>query len=161
MHVYIRPAMHLYITHTFYFEIYTSPIEGIQLMSIAGYEAFVFVCFFASKTLCAALHMAAVGRPYSPVCLFIRLFLHVTCIYDYVILCHCTLAAALYFEQSSCDELMEFKQIQTRAQPEESLKHNHSCTNISPRTRPLLLHSGDRFVQLWLCFNDSSGCALV
>ena len=48
--------------------------------------------------------------------------------YDYVILCHCTLAAALYFEQSSCDELMEFKQIQTRAQPEESLKHNHSCT---------------------------------
>ena len=59
---------------------------------------------------------------------FFRLFLHVTCIYDYVILCHCTLAAALYFEQSSCDELMEFKQIQTRAQPEESLKHNHSCT---------------------------------
>ena len=53
---------------------------------------------------------------------------HVTCIYDYVILRHCTLAAALYFEQSSCDELMEFKQIQTRAQPEESLKHNHSCT---------------------------------
>ena len=51
------------------------------------------------------------------------------------------LAAALYFEQSSCDELMEFKQIQTRAQPEESLKHNHSCTNMSPRTRPLLLHS--------------------
>ena len=41
--------------------------------------------------------------------LTIRLFLHVTCIYDYVILCHCTLAAALYFEQSSCDELMEFK----------------------------------------------------
>ena len=27
---------------------------------------------------------------------------------------------------------MEFKQIQTRAQPEESLKHNHSCTNLSP-----------------------------
>ena len=47
-------------------------------------------------------------------------------------ICHCTLAAALYFEQSSCDELMEFKQIQTRAQPEESLKHNHSCTNLSP-----------------------------
>ena len=77
-----------------------------------------------------------------------RLFLHVTCRCDYVILtrpqrtrplllhcvilCHCTLAAALYFEQSSCDELMEFKQIQTRAQPEESLKHNHSCTNLSP-----------------------------
>ena len=91
----------------------------------------------------------------------LRLFLHVTCIYDYVLLCHCTLAAALYFEQSSCDELMEFKQIQTRAQPEESLKHNHSCTNMSPRTWPLLLHSGDRFVQLWLCFNDSLGCALV
>ena len=59
----------------------------------------------------------------------VRLFLHVTCIYDYVILCYCTLAAALYFEQSSCDELMEFKQIQTRAQPEESLKHNRSCTH--------------------------------
>ena len=44
---------------------------------------------------------------------------------DCIILCHCTLAAALYFEQSNCDELMEFKQIQTRAQPEESLKHNH------------------------------------
>ena len=56
-------------------------------------------------------------------------------IYDCVILCHCTLAAALYFEQSSCDELMEFKQIQTRAQPEESLKHNHSCTNLSPERR--------------------------
>ena len=80
-------------------------------------------------------------------------------IYDYVILCHCTLAAALYFEQSSCDEIMEFKQIQTRAQPEESLKRNHSCTNLSPRTWPLLLvHSSDRFVQLWLCFNDSSCC---
>ena len=61
--------------------------------------------------------------------------------YSCVILCHCTLAAALYFEQSSCDELMEFKPIQTRAQPEESLKHNHR--------------------QVWLCFNDSSGCALV
>ena len=46
-------------------------------------------------------------------------------LYDCVILCHCTLAAALYFERSSCDELMEFKHIQTRAQPEESLKHNH------------------------------------
>ena len=65
------------------------------------------------------------------------LFLHVTCIYDYVILCHCTLAAALYFEQSSCDELMEFKQIQTRAQPEESLKHNQHVTEDTP----LLLHS--------------------
>ena len=46
-------------------------------------------------------------------------------LYDCVILCHCTLAAALYFEQSTYDELMEFKQIQTRAQPEESLKRNH------------------------------------
>ena len=34
-------------------------------------------------------------------------------------------------EQSSCDELMEFKQIQTRAQPKEALKHNHSCTMMS------------------------------
>ena len=66
------------------------------------------------------------------------LFLHVTCtsttsLQCVIILCHCTLAAALYFEQSSCDELMEFKQIQMRAQPEESLKHNH----LSPRTWPL------------------------
>ena len=29
-------------------------------MSIAGYEAFVCVCFFVYKTLCAALHMASV-----------------------------------------------------------------------------------------------------
>ena len=26
------PAMHLYITHALYFEIYTSPLEGIQLI---------------------------------------------------------------------------------------------------------------------------------
>ena len=41
------------ITHALYFEIYTTPLEGIQLMSIAGYEAFVCVCFFAFKTLCS------------------------------------------------------------------------------------------------------------
>ena len=64
------PAMYLYITHALYFDIYTTPLEGIQLMSIAGYEAYVFVCFMY-KTLCATLHMAAVGRPYSPVCVFI------------------------------------------------------------------------------------------
>ena len=41
------PAVHLYITHALYFEIYTPPLEGIQLMStIAGYEAFICVCFF-------------------------------------------------------------------------------------------------------------------
>ena len=39
------------------------PLEGIQLMSIAGYEAFVCVCFIAYKTLCAALHTASVGCP--------------------------------------------------------------------------------------------------
>ena len=49
-----------------------------------------------------------------------RLFLHVTCTSNDIIVQLCD-------EQSSCDELMEFKQIQTRAQPEESLKHNHSC----------------------------------
>ena len=37
-------------------------------------------------------------------------------------------------EQSSCDELMEFKQIQTRAQPEEALKHNHSCNDVIAST---------------------------
>ena len=41
----MRPAMHLYITHALYFEIYTTLLEVIQLMSIAGYEAFVCVCF--------------------------------------------------------------------------------------------------------------------
>ena len=74
----------------------------------------LFVCLFLSVSAAAF------------VCLFVP---HVAkleinpvhrLLYDCVILCHCTLAAALYFEQSSCDELMEFKQIQTRAQPEES-----------------------------------------
>ena len=40
----------------------------------------------------------------------------------------CMFSGHSYRCSSSCDELMEFKQIQTRAQPEESLKHNHSCT---------------------------------
>ena len=39
-------------------------LEGIQLMSIARYEAFVSVRFFVYKTLCAALHMASVGCRY-------------------------------------------------------------------------------------------------
>ena len=51
--MYGRPAMHLYITQSLYFAMYTKPLEGIQLMSIAGYEAFVCVCF-VYKTLCAA-----------------------------------------------------------------------------------------------------------
>ena len=50
----MRPATHLYITHILYFEIYTTLLEVIQLMSIAGYEAYVCVCFFIYKTLCAA-----------------------------------------------------------------------------------------------------------
>ena len=37
------------------------PLEGIQLMSIAGYEVFICVCFFVYKTLCAALHIAAMS----------------------------------------------------------------------------------------------------
>ena len=57
----MRPAMHLYITHALYFEIYTTLLEDIQLMSIAGYEAYVCVCLLVYKTLCAALHTAAVG----------------------------------------------------------------------------------------------------
>ena len=50
----MRPAMHLYITHVLYFEIYTTLLAVIQLMSIARYEAYVCVCFFMYKTLCAA-----------------------------------------------------------------------------------------------------------
>ena len=45
--------------------------EGIQLMSIAGYEAFVCVCFFLYKTVCAAfirLPWDARSRPY--MCLY-------------------------------------------------------------------------------------------
>ena len=37
--------------------------QVIQLMSIAGYETYVCMCFFVYKTLCAAIHMAAVGHP--------------------------------------------------------------------------------------------------
>ena len=44
----MQPVMHLYITHALYFEIYTPSLEGIQLMSIAGYEVLVCVCFFVS-----------------------------------------------------------------------------------------------------------------
>ena len=44
-----------HIMHALYFEIYTTLLEVIQLMSIAGYEAYVCVCFFVYKTLCAAL----------------------------------------------------------------------------------------------------------
>ena len=59
-----------------------------------------------------------------------RLFLHVTCTSNDIIV-QLWLCFNDSVEQSSCDELMEFKQIQTRAQPEESLKHNHSCTMMS------------------------------
>ena len=45
----MRPAMQFYITHALYFKIYTPFREGIQLMSIAGYDAFVCVRFFAYK----------------------------------------------------------------------------------------------------------------
>ena len=60
-----------YITHAVYFEIYTTLLEVIQLMSIAGYEAYVCVCFFMYKTLCPAfiwLPWDACSRPY--VCLY-------------------------------------------------------------------------------------------
>ena len=43
-------------------------------MSITGYETFLFVCSFAYKTLCAALHMAAVERPSSPVCVLYLMY---------------------------------------------------------------------------------------
>ena len=42
-----------YITHALKFEIYTTLLEIIQLMFIAGYEAYVCVCFFMYKTVCA------------------------------------------------------------------------------------------------------------
>ena len=47
----MRPEMHLYITHAT-----TSRSTPRSLMSIAGYgyEAYVCVCFFINKTLCAA-----------------------------------------------------------------------------------------------------------
>ena len=67
----MQPAMHLYITHALYYEIYTMLLEVIQLMSIAGYEAYVCMCFFMYKTLCAAfiwLPWDAHSRPY--VCLY-------------------------------------------------------------------------------------------
>ena len=60
----------LYITHALYFEIYTPPLEGIQLISNTGYGAYVCVCFYEYKILCAALRMAAVGRSKSPVCVY-------------------------------------------------------------------------------------------
>ena len=69
----MRPAMQRYITHTLYFEVYIPlSFEGIQLMSIAGYEAFVCVCFLY-KPLCAALYMAAVGRLYIVTCNYVCL----------------------------------------------------------------------------------------
>ena len=46
--------MHLYITHALYLEIYTMLLEVIQLLPIAGYEAYVCVRFFMYKTKCAA-----------------------------------------------------------------------------------------------------------
>ena len=92
----------------------TSRSHSIHNRCYSVYTVYMYVHVYAHACACSVQN---------------GLFLHVTCIYDYVILCHCTLAAALYFEQSSCDELMEFKQIQMRAQPEESLKHNHSCTH--------------------------------
>ena len=49
----------------------STPHHLVQLISIAGYEAFVCVCFFAYKTLCAALYTVSVVRPSSPVCVFI------------------------------------------------------------------------------------------
>ena len=49
------------------FRDYTTLLEVIQLMSIAGYEAYVCMCFFVYKKLCAAfiwLPWDARSRPY-------------------------------------------------------------------------------------------------
>ena len=40
-----RDTYYTYITHALYFEIYPTFLEVIQLISIAGYEAYVCVCF--------------------------------------------------------------------------------------------------------------------
>ena len=45
----MRPAMHLYITHALYFEIYTLPLEGIQLADVHRR-----IC---SVGLCVLLHV--------------------------------------------------------------------------------------------------------
>ena len=48
----LRPAMHLYnnyITHALYFDIYTMRLEVIQLMSFAGFEAYICMCFCVYK----------------------------------------------------------------------------------------------------------------
>ena len=56
-------------------------------------------------------------------------------------------------EQSSCDELMEFKHIQTRAQPEESLKHNHSCASTGyMKKQPIIVGAWSMAVTLWQRF---------
>ena len=73
--------MHLYITHALYFEIYTTLLEVIQLMSITGYEAYVCVCF-VYKTLCSAfiwLLWDTRSRPY--VCLYCAKKLLITKMY--------------------------------------------------------------------------------
>ena len=67
------PAMHLYITHALYYEIYTTLLEVIQLMSITGYDAYVCVCFFVYKTLCADfiwLPWDARSCPYVCLCVY-------------------------------------------------------------------------------------------
>ena len=67
----MRPAMHLYITYALYFEIYTTLLEVIKLMSIAGYEAYVCGYFFGYKTLCAAfIWLRWDGRSRRYVCLY-------------------------------------------------------------------------------------------
>ena len=78
----------LYTTHALYFEIYTTLLEVIQLMSIAGYEAYVCMCFFVYKTVCAAfiwLPWDTRSRPY--VCLYRakKNLIHIKCNYKNVI----------------------------------------------------------------------------
>ena len=65
------PAMHLCIMHTLYFEIYTTLLEVIQLMSIAGYEAYVCVCFFMYKTVHASFIWLPWDARSCPVCVLI------------------------------------------------------------------------------------------
>ena len=73
-------------------------LEGIQLMSIAGYEAFVCICFFVYKTLCAA---------------FIWLLWDArSCLYPYVCL-YCAKKLLYKLQKVSKQEQMKSTKVQT------------------------------------------------
>ena len=82
----MRPAMHLYITHALYFEIYSTLFEVLQLISIAGYEAYVCMCFFVYKTLFAAFIisiMKAANNVVASMCFYTALKKNLYIKFDY------------------------------------------------------------------------------